>query len=192
MSEPKPLNGKRIGMLPRVTPAAYKESGGLFYFTDVKSACEFYMRYADEPELLIEEHSEYAKNKINIIDNDGEIIATEPLKKYVEKIKTFEYGLWRDNLDYFNRWLFQLTFKDAIGKIKKHERMSGKEEKDFVPLLERVFLMEDLKTKKPIPIIFKSDVIECLKGLEKRKIMVKGSNYAVLWKDIKNIFGEVE
>jgi len=82
--------------------------------------------------------------------------------------------------------------EELLRLLREDKRMGEKEKKDVVPLLERIFLMEDLKTKKPIPIIFKSDVIECLKGLEKRKIMVKGSNYAVLWKDIKNIFGEVE
>jgi len=74
----------------------------------------------------------------------------------------------------------------GLTEVKKIKRKTVNE--GFVPLLERAFLI----THEPIPIIFKSDVIECLKGLEKRKIMVKGSNYAVLWKDIKNIFGEVE
>ncbi len=54
--------------------------------------------------------------------------------------------------------------EELLRLLREDKRMGEKEKKDVVPLLERIFLMEDLKTKKPIPIIFKSDVIECLKA----------------------------
>ena len=59
----------------------------------LKSACEFYLRYKDNPELLINEHPEY-KNKI----------------KGTKRSDLF--GLLYDS-DYQD-WLFKIAFKDVM------------------------------------------------------------------------------
>lgn len=65
----------------------------------IKSACEFYLRYKNHPELLVLEHEEY-------ID--------ELLEKKLIKQKLAKQGLIVYNEKY-NEWLFRLAFKDILG-----------------------------------------------------------------------------
>ena len=71
----------------------------------IKSACEFYLRYKDEPDLLIKEHPKYKKelNEIIKIFNKEFSIAIEFLS--LDKIEIREHFL-----PIYNDWLFKLTF----------------------------------------------------------------------------------
>ena len=68
--------------------------------TEIKEACEFYLRYKDNPELLIKEHPEYEKEVKNKFYHPNVIDA---------------YSLW--SYDKYNEWLFKSTFK-GISKEK--------------------------------------------------------------------------
>ena len=89
---PEPLNGKRIGIASESSRFVdFDESSG-FWFGDVKSACEFYLRYKDNPEDL----------------------ATEILNKELWNI----LGKLDDGtmtMEEYNLWLFKLAFKDVLG-----------------------------------------------------------------------------
>ena len=64
----------------------------------LKSACEFYLRYKDNPELLIKEHPEYKTICI-------------------EMGFTYSYLVEWKKRD-FNEWLFKLAFKDVLEEGK--------------------------------------------------------------------------
>jgi len=57
----------------------------------LKSACEFYLRYKDKPELLIKEYPEYKEE----LDEEGWWFSSE-----------------------YNNWLFKLAFKDVFKEEK--------------------------------------------------------------------------
>jgi len=63
----------------------------------IKSACEFYLKYRDEPELLTEEHPCYEHDVFDIINEcmTLDLSNCETMKKY-------------------NEWLFKLAFKDVL------------------------------------------------------------------------------
>ena len=65
------------------------------YLEDVKSACEFYLKYFNNPKLLIKEHPKY--------------------KKEFEKFFTSYEILLKE----YNKWLFKLTFKPVFKKSSK-------------------------------------------------------------------------
>jgi len=70
----------------------------------IKSACEFYLRYKDNPSLLVKEHPEYEK-----------------------EIKKFEIPkFWNVKVEYnladYNEWLFKLAFKDVLGGENEKEK----------------------------------------------------------------------
>ena len=75
-------------------------------FERVKSACEFYLRYKDNPELLIEEHPEYEEELMN-----------QFLFKYrntldrLTEIQTFYK--WK-----YQEWLFKQVFKEVLKNEK--------------------------------------------------------------------------
>jgi len=69
---------------------------------DVKSACKFYLRYRDKPELLIKEHPEY-KEKVNSIK----------LRFVSENSELVDSMMWHYLSDY-NEWLFKLAFKSIL------------------------------------------------------------------------------
>jgi len=65
----------------------------------IKSACEFYLRYKDKPELLIEEHPE--------------------LKRKCKRLNRWAYESEykpHSNMAEYNEWLFKLAFKKVIGE----------------------------------------------------------------------------
>jgi len=64
----------------------------------IKSACEFYLRYKDNSNLLINEHPEYERE--NIVD----CALIEPIEETRAK---------------YNDWLFKLAFKDIFNKDDK-------------------------------------------------------------------------
>ena len=63
----------------------------------IKSACEFYLRYKDKPELLIVEHPEYTKL---LNEKFGFIKSTN------ERVVIKHFDLYK-----YNEWFFELTFK---------------------------------------------------------------------------------
>lgn len=65
----------------------------------IKSACEFYLKYKDNPELLLKEHPKY-KEKIE------NFRILKPLGNYIK-------GKYYD-VDRYNKWLFKLAFKDVL------------------------------------------------------------------------------
>ena len=77
----------------------------------IKSACEFYLRYKDNPELLVREHPEY-KEKIEEIK-----------KEFISVIKNIKQSLIPDVIrgialsikyELYNEWLFKLTFRGVL------------------------------------------------------------------------------
>ena len=66
----------------------------------LKSACEFYLRYKDNPDLLMKEQPEYEKET----------------KKFYSKGRKTKHrdiiGMW--HLDEYNEWLFRLAFKGVM------------------------------------------------------------------------------
>ena len=66
----------------------------------LKSACEFYLKYKDNPDLLMKEQPEYEKET----------------KKFYSKGRKTKHrdiiGMW--HLDEYNEWLFRLAFKGVM------------------------------------------------------------------------------
>ena len=65
----------------------------------IKSACEFYLRYKDNPELLIKEHPE--------------------LKRKCKRLSRWAYESEykpHSNMAEYNEWLFKLTFRGVFGE----------------------------------------------------------------------------
>jgi len=96
--KPEPLNGKRIGIASGSSRFVdFDESSG-FWFGDVKSACEFYLRYKDRPDL-------FEKEQKNLIDYDCRYDwdHTFVILKGNRAIK-------------YKEWLFKLAFKDVLEK----------------------------------------------------------------------------
>jgi len=63
----------------------------------IKSACEFYLRYKDKPELLIKEHPEFF----------------EIIKRIQKNYFDWSY--------YYNEWLFKLAFKPIFEDGEENE-----------------------------------------------------------------------
>jgi len=79
-------------------------------------ACEFYLRYKDDPELLIKEYPEYKKemeerNKefLSIVENLKQSLIPDVVKGVVLSFKHKEY----------NNWLFKLVFKSVLDEELK-------------------------------------------------------------------------
>jgi len=86
----------------------------------IKSACEFYLRYKNKPELLSEEQN-YSY--------------VELWRQFKTQKQFFEYGnQWIFDTEKYNRWLFKLAFKGVIenerNKNKIHTKNFGKEKKN--------------------------------------------------------------
>ena len=93
MSKPQPLDEKRQDTnkdTPRFKRFAYAEE-------DIKSACNFYLRYKDNPILFQKEQVEYLNVKI--------ISIIEQMKNIDLEIDKFG-----DLLNQYNEWLFKLAF----------------------------------------------------------------------------------
>jgi len=110
--KPQPLDLDRLAVEVAKLSAEQDEDGSWWGFdTDIgdlpreikdvirrylKSACEFFLRYMDNPDLLIDEHPEYER----IIQN------LKPIR---------EHGIViRDFYEIYNEWLFKLAFKSIF------------------------------------------------------------------------------
>ena len=73
----------------------------------INSACEFYLKYKDNPELLVDE-------LYYIIDEDSDTYIRLKLEveNWIDKIReSYEDS---DVYDKYNEWLFKLAFKDVF------------------------------------------------------------------------------
>ena len=82
----------------------------------IKSACEFYLKYKDNPELLIKEFPEELKVKEKEFGAEDEL--NNFLNNIQDKIKSFDgFGIEVYKKKY-NEWLFKLAFKDVLKEEK--------------------------------------------------------------------------
>jgi len=93
---PEPLDKKGFNYETFCKESMFQVEKEFFHISDLKSACEFYLKYKDKPLSLYEE-----------------IILSEEEK---EELKTLlddciEQGLY----DEYDDWLFKLAFKDVFG-----------------------------------------------------------------------------
>ena len=73
----------------------------------IKSACEFYLRYKDNPTMFVKEFPEFEKEVKEI----G--FVWSPLTK-----KDFLIEGMPDAIKYYNEWLFKIAFRDVLGGEK--------------------------------------------------------------------------
>lgn len=123
MSKPKPLDLEKFSLFRILDKKGLIGLGGViknfsklggWVFIDelirkeikqrIKTACEFYLRYKNKPELLMEEHPEY-KKQCEYFIHEIEMAS----------IGEFEptHGELAHLMDY-NEWLFKLTFKAVL------------------------------------------------------------------------------
>jgi hypothetical protein len=102
--KPEPLRGKVKFCV---------ECGDHFKIEDVESACEFYLRYKDDPELLIKEHPEYEEELDDYFETITDDCNNRIYTNWKEDLNTYTFG--GSVIDEFNEWLFKLAFKDVIG-----------------------------------------------------------------------------
>ena len=104
MTKPEPLKGKVVLKFDRV----FKRRGGVasykwfFYFDDVKSAVEWFLKYKDRPELLVKEQPIYKKE------------VDEMWYKAKEKRSYSTHSAKEDFLKAYNEWLFKTAFEDVM------------------------------------------------------------------------------
>ena len=94
--KPEPLIGKEVSFDSWIL-----QKNGKVWFDkeDVKSACEFYLKYKDNPLLLIKDFPSYEKYVFNFVKNYTEL-----------KDKT----LIEFDFKKYNEWLFKLSFKPVF------------------------------------------------------------------------------
>jgi len=88
------------------------------YRRHIKSACEFYLKYKDDPDLFITEHPEY-KEEIeeekrefqSVVENMKQSLIPDIVKGIVLSLGYKEY----------NEWLFKLAFRDILSEEKRNE-----------------------------------------------------------------------
>ena len=71
----------------------------------IKSACKFYLRYKDKPDLLVKEHPEYKK-----------LFESESVHTYVCRRIFWQY---KYDPEEYNEWLFKLAFNFKEGENEK-------------------------------------------------------------------------
>lgn len=101
--EPEPLKDKAFELDPQVSA----EEGSAFWYKDVKSACEFFLKYWDRPALLLKEQPQYRKELLEI-------------SPYFEKGKL--YLIDDDEMAEYNEWLFKLAFADVFAEKERDEK----------------------------------------------------------------------
>jgi len=80
---------------------------GMYYmYRKIKSACEFYLRYKDNPKLLISEHKEYYDD---VVGNFFRSFNSKTLEEYYD-------------IDKYNEWLFKLAFNDVLNGGENDEK----------------------------------------------------------------------
>jgi len=105
-TKPQPLDLEEIKII--ISDIGKKKAEQLvnYFKYKIKSACEFYMRYKDKPELLWDNH--FIKNKEQRLKL---FVFCDKLRglREQEDIEDIE-GL----INEYNDWLFKLAFKDVL------------------------------------------------------------------------------
>jgi len=72
----------------------------------IKFACEFYLKYKDNPELLAEEHPEYFSYiyKFEVVGDCKNVLVFKDILI---------------DVDQYNEWLFKLAFKEVFDEVKE-------------------------------------------------------------------------
>ena len=116
--KPEPLNGKTFTTLKikSLKPGSLADhhrflSDKWVRVSDLESACEFYLRYKNNPEGLFTKYRNY----------------TKLFELYLMSTHNFSYVFWLKRyflsrsikkkwmaLDEYNEWLFKLAFKDVL------------------------------------------------------------------------------
>ncbi len=73
----------------------------------IKSACEFYLKYEDNPDLLFEDAFDITKN------SDDFVQIKLDAERWIDKVKKD-----KERYNEYNEWLFKLTFKDVLKKTE--------------------------------------------------------------------------
>ena len=79
---------------------------------DIKSACEFYLRYKDKPELLKKEFPtslKVGKKEFGAEDELNNFLRI--IKEKITFLQGFEIEIFKQK---YNDWLFKLAFKDVL------------------------------------------------------------------------------
>jgi len=87
----------------------------------IKSKCEFYLRYKDDPEELVKDYPEFKVSKIPLLNMLDEVEGEIALKVFIEMIRELSYEEYLRQMDEYNTWLFKLAFKDVIVAKGKDE-----------------------------------------------------------------------
>ncbi|MCD6434794.1 MAG: hypothetical protein J7L15_00150 [Clostridiales bacterium] len=104
MANPEPLNGKIkicIDDIDFKDDKINMSLTGVIKIDDVKSACEFYLKYFNKPKVFVKENPEYEQD----------------LDKFIlDRLSpdAFKYDLEFFDYDGYNEWLFKLAFKDVL------------------------------------------------------------------------------
>jgi len=83
----------------------------------IRSACMFYLKYKDKPELLVKERPD--KAMIEIDYDTAEDIVKE-IHRIIERYGKVEaQATIRLKIIEYNEWLFRLSFKDVLGGVDR-------------------------------------------------------------------------
>ena len=97
---PEPLDKKGFNYETFCKESMFQVEKEFFHISDLKSACEFYLRYKDKPKLLIEEYPEllYITPTIKHLINDLDNLMTEYAvnKNFIGRKMVESLGIARD------------------------------------------------------------------------------------------------
>ncbi|MHA1225324.1 MAG: hypothetical protein ACTSPV_01110 [Candidatus Hodarchaeales archaeon] len=112
--KPQPLDGKKIRVASYTKDFHTKENNLAFFEKDIKSACEFYLRYKDNPNGFF--YSPYQ----NLINSKEMYLLIFELVRYsvLSKLPPKKIEELMPKLQKYNEWLFKLTFKDVLMEEK--------------------------------------------------------------------------
>ena len=107
-TKPQPLDLEEIKII--ISDIGKKKAEQLvnYFKYKLKSACKFYLRYKDNPDLLIKEHPEYEKELNNYF---GSVVDDYGKKAYDNWKRDLETYAYCAVIDDYNIWLFKLAFK---------------------------------------------------------------------------------
>jgi len=77
-----------------------------WFIERIKSACEFYLRYKDNSELLIKEHPELKSELDKNYENYSMATMKAVFGIYADKVKIVK--------EEYNEWLFKLAFRGVV------------------------------------------------------------------------------
>jgi len=87
-----------------------------WFLERIKKACEFYLKYKDNPKLLRKEYPEKAKIEIDYVTAEDIINEAERIVERYGKVEA--QPTLRLKIIEYNEWLFKLAFKGVLKKEK--------------------------------------------------------------------------